>query len=81
MANLTVRGLDDETHARLRVRAAQHGRSMEAEARTILRESVSPAVPERGFGSRAHARFAEIGAVELELPDRADRPRAAEFDA
>lgn len=61
MANLTVRGLDDETHARLRVRAAEHGRSMEAEARVILHDTVSPGTPKKGFGSRAHARFAEIG--------------------
>lgn len=36
MATLTVRGLDDEITAGLRVRAARNGRSMEAEARTIL---------------------------------------------
>ena len=38
MASLTIRQLDDATKARLRMRAAQNGRSMEDEARTILRE-------------------------------------------
>ncbi len=36
MATLTIRGLDDDTKARLRVRAARHRRSMEAEVRSIL---------------------------------------------
>ena len=36
MATLTVRNLPDEALAKLRVRAAQHGRSMEAEARDLL---------------------------------------------
>jgi len=38
MASLTIRGLDAETHTRLRVAAARHGRSMESEVRAILRE-------------------------------------------
>lgn len=40
MAVLTVRNLPDEVHRALRVRAAQHGRSTEAEVRLILEESV-----------------------------------------
>ena len=36
MATLNIRNLPDEVHRRLRVRAAEHGRSMEAEARAIL---------------------------------------------
>lgn len=40
MATLTVRNIDDDLKQRLRVQAAQHGRSMEAEVREILRESV-----------------------------------------
>ena len=42
MAMLTVRNLPDEVHRALRVRAAQHGHSMEAEVREILEASVSP---------------------------------------
>jgi plasmid stability protein len=36
MATLNIRNLPDDVHRRLRVRAAEHGRSMEAEARAIL---------------------------------------------
>ena len=79
MATLTIRGLDPVTHARLRVEAARHGRSMEAEVRAILEEQLTPHADERGLGSRIHARFE--GAGELDLPDRSSEPpRAAVFD-
>lgn len=42
MATITVRQLSDDTHARLRVRAAEHGRSVEAEVRAILDEATEP---------------------------------------
>ncbi len=42
MAMLTVRNLPDEVHRALRVRAALHGRSMEAEVRAILESSIAP---------------------------------------
>jgi len=42
MAMLTVRNLPDEVHRALRVRAATHGRSTEAEVRAILESAVKP---------------------------------------
>jgi plasmid stability protein len=45
MSSLTVRNLPEETHRALRLRAAQHGRSTEAEVRSILEFTVLP--PER----------------------------------
>jgi antitoxin FitA len=80
MAALTIRGLDSETHARLRIAAARHGRSMEAEVRAILHDRFARPEPERGLGTRIHERFSDLGGMDLELPDRSDRPRAAEFD-
>jgi len=80
IATLTIRGLDPETHARLRIEAARHGRSMEAEVRAILTERLAPDSAERGLGSRIHARFAGLEG-ELQLPDRSgEPPRAAVFD-
>jgi antitoxin FitA len=80
MPTLTIRGLDPETHARLRVEAARHGRSMEAEVRAILAERLAPRTAERGLGSRIHARFAGLQ-EQLQLPDRdSEAPRAAVFD-
>jgi antitoxin FitA len=80
VATLTVRGLDPVTHARLRVEAARHGRSMEAEVRAILHERLATHDGERGLGSQIRARFQGLGG-DLELPDRTrELPRAAEFD-
>lgn len=39
MAVLNIRNLPDQVHTRLRLRAARHGRSMEAEARAILADA------------------------------------------
>jgi len=80
MTTLTIRGLDDETRARLRVRAARHGRSMEAEVRAILHDALKPPGQAGGLGSRIHARFVAAGGVELEPPPRSDQPRAANFE-
>lgn len=79
--NITVRGLDADTMARLRTRAATHGHSVEAEVRAILRAALveSPA-PSAGLGSRIHARFAALGGAELELPPRDAQPQAAVFE-
>ncbi len=83
MASLTIRNLDDETKAQLRLQAARHGRSMEEEARTILRLAVTaaPAGAEGGgLGSRIHAHFAALGGVELDLPDHESMAQAPGFD-
>jgi plasmid stability protein len=72
MAMLTIRNLDPTIKERLRVRAAEHGRSMEAEVRGILQTVLSspPPSPERNLYERIRARFAPIGGVDLELPPR-----------
>ncbi len=44
MSAVTIRNLPEETHRALKLRAAQHGRSTEAEIRDILEESVRPKV-------------------------------------
>jgi len=46
MAQLTIRGIDDELKRALRVRAAENGRSMESEVRQILRTALSLPSPE-----------------------------------
>jgi plasmid stability protein len=81
MATLTIRGLDDDTKARLRVRAASHGRSMEAEVRSILQEALPSRPTSVGLGTRIRARFAATGGVDLDLPSRDEMPRAASLQA
>ena len=75
MATLTVRNVDPEIQKRLRVRAAQNGRSMEAELRQIIIDAVG-AVPEAkeetglDLAEAIRRRFAPYGGVELAIPPR-----------
>lgn len=79
MATLTVRDLDDELKAELRVRAARHGRSMEAEVRAILRSALATPASGLGMGSRIRRRFADVEDGSLPMPARTEPPRAAEL--
>jgi plasmid stability protein len=79
LGSLTIRNLDDALKRRLRVRAAEHGRSMEEEVREILRQAVGG--PSTGdLGRAIHERFAAMGGVELELPPRDPMRAAPEFE-
>jgi plasmid stability protein len=70
-ASITVRRLDPRLKRKLRLRAAEHGLSMEEEVRAILRlalgEEHSSA---RNFVAAARRRFGAAGYVDLELPRR-----------
>jgi len=71
MAAITIRRLDEKTKVRLRIQAAHHGRSMEEEAREILRSSLSDSRPaKRNLAETIRRRFAALGGVKLELPRR-----------
>ena len=76
VATLTIRGIDDELRDRLKIRAAQHSRSMEAEVREILAGALAGGSNDVGLGSRIHQRFETIGGIELDVADRAERPRS-----
>lgn len=64
MSSVTVRNLPDETHRALKLRAAQHGRSTEAEIRHILENAVRPKV---GIGTALAAIGRSVGGLELDL--------------
>ena len=70
MATMTIRNLDDDVKVRLRVQAAQHGRSMEEEARSILRSALS-VKPKPRTGA---ALVADIRALVEPFGGRAPRP-------
>ena len=75
MASITIRNLDEPLKARLRVQAATHGRSMEDEARDILRTALvrEPAQPSN-LAAAIRKRFAPLGGVELpDVPREAMR--------
>lgn len=77
MATLTIRDLDEAVKARLRVRAAHNGRSMEAEARAILADALIEPTMRHGLGSRIRQRFADLDDVPISPPPRTQQPRAA----
>jgi antitoxin FitA len=68
MAMLTVRNLPDEVHRALRVRAALHGRSTEAEVRAILTDAVKPAQRLR-LGDTLAALSREVGLTNADFAD------------
>lgn len=72
--------LDEETKTRLRVRAAHHGRSMEEEAREILRSALRSSPPDGNLAEAIRRRFAAFGGVELKLPRRDAVRELPEFD-
>lgn len=82
MATMTIRNLGDDVKARLRVRAALHGRSMEEEARTILRDALA-AQPRSGGGAAwvadIRALVEPLGGVDLELPPREIHDHPVDF--
>ncbi len=81
MASITIRNLDDGVKRALRIRAAERGRSMEEEARTILREAVAAgAGPERGLGTELRDLFEPFGGVELDLLRREPVREPPRFD-
>jgi plasmid stability protein len=72
MASITVRNVPDEVHRALRVRAAQHGRSAEAEIRDILERAVKPAKRVRlGDALAALGRKAGVTDADIAVIDQA----------
>jgi plasmid stability protein len=79
MATLTVRSLPEETHRALKVRAAQHGRSTEAEVRDILEQAVRP-VDRLQIGSELAAFGHRHGGIDLDVSREPDPADAAIFE-
>lgn len=82
-ASITIRKLDPLLKEKLRVRAAKHGHSMEAEVRTILQDVLTEAkvAPEQNLYDRIRARFVPLGgADDLVVPHRSPDRDPPRFD-
>ena len=66
MPVVTVRNLPEATHRALKLRAAQHGRSTEAEIRDILEQQVRPKARVR-IGSELAAFGKRLGGLDLKI--------------
>ncbi len=81
MASITIRNLDDDVKTKLRMQAAENGRSMEEEARLILAEAVArEAAPAKGLGTAIHELFKPFGGIDLDLPPREPMREPPRFD-
>ena len=81
MAQLVVRNLEHAVKVRLQQRARRHGRSMEEEAREILRSTVhKDETPSRGLGSDIAALFSDVG-LTADMPElRGHHARPVTFE-
>ncbi len=78
MAAITIRNLSDETHRALRLRAAEHGRSTEAEVRAILDAAVQRKPPEK-LGTALVELFRPLGGVDLDIERDRTPPEPPDF--
>lgn len=79
MAAVTIRNLPDETHRALKQQAAAHGRSTEAEIRSILEAAVRPAERMK-LGSELAALAKKYGGFDLEIERDKTPIQPAEFE-
>lgn len=79
MPVVTVRNLPDETHRALKLRAARHGRSTEAEIRAILENAVRPKARIR-MGSELAAFAKRHHGFDLAIVRNPAGPEAADFE-
>jgi plasmid stability protein len=81
MASITIRNLEPATKNRLRLRAARHGRSMEEEARQILRGALADTTSEVvNLYDLIRRTIEPLGGVELEIPARDPMREPPAFD-
>ena len=79
MASITIRGLSDETHRLLKIRAASNGRSLEGEVRQILQDAVATK-PKLNIGSELAALGRRFGGIELNYKRDMRPAEPANFD-
>lgn len=81
MASITIRKLEESLKSRLRVRAAQNGRSMEEEARHILRAALTQKKPApTNLFDEIRRHIDPIGGVDLDIPPRGPMREPPRFD-
>ncbi|HWS76169.1 MAG TPA: plasmid stabilization protein, partial [Quisquiliibacterium sp.] len=80
MASITIRNLEDDIDQRLRARAAEHGRSMEEEAREILRWVLTKDSQPRDLAAAIRGRVARSACADLDLPVRDPMREPPRFD-
>ena len=79
MTSITIHNIDDELKERLQMRAADHGQTMEDEARDILREALeecSSLLPSANLYEAVRGVVEPLGGIEIEIPARGPIPES-----
>jgi plasmid stability protein len=79
MGNVSVRNLPEETHRALRIRAAENGRSTEAEIRVILEAALRPPTRVK-LGSVLQAFGKRYGGIDLDIKRDATQAEPPTFE-
>ena len=84
MSSLLIRNLSDETKKALRIKAAENGRSMTEEARSLIEAGIQKPQPKKQpkANNWVHSLLMDlraIGDAELELPPRDEAPPPLDF--
>ncbi|SDL08389.1 hypothetical protein SAMN05216298_2645 [Glycomyces sambucus] len=79
--DMSIRGLDAQVYEAIRVRAAKHGQSMEAEIREVLTRLADGEFDRgaEGIGSLIRSYVEDVGGADLALPDRDEPDRALDL--
>lgn len=80
MSNITIRNLDDALKAKLQIRAARLGRSMEEEVRVILKMVLEEEDTAQSLGEKIHQRFVGLGGFDLPSIPRKEISDRSLFD-
>jgi antitoxin FitA len=84
MTSIIIPNVDNDLEQRLKVRAAEHGRSIEAEARAILRLALGGSEDEAAttgnLGDSIRAIVEPVGGIELDIPPRRKMREPPRFD-
>jgi plasmid stability protein len=80
MASIIIRNLAADVKERLRIRAARHGHSMEAEARAILRSALDRPERRESLTSIMRELFGAHAGIDLQLPPREPGPNPPSFE-
>ena len=77
MASVLIRNVDEALHQRLKASAASHRRSLEEEARELLRAAVArqQAPPQVNLADLAQRLFGREHGVDLDIPRRGTAPK------
>ena len=75
MVALTIRNIDPDLKRKIKRLAADHDRSMEAEAHELLKRAILASKPQKNIGRLIREAALSVGGIDLDIPPRIEMPR------